>query len=179
MGAGAAQGMQGQDLLDNRHVSLEAIPVCGPALDDTLKCRLPCELPEFPAVGVANQRRMQTVSEDLHIQRFEGAAEGQCVLRLVGPLTARTTSPLENVMRGEDATTLIIDLAQVPYVDSVGLGSLVGAYVSCQKAGKRIALSGANRRVVQLFEITKVDTFLLSFASLEQAVEALTNAGNA
>ena len=122
---------------------------------------------------------MCAVGEALHIQRFEGAAEGQCVLRLVGPLTAATTSPLENVVRGEDADTLIIDLTQVPYVDSVGLGSLVGAYVSCQKAGKRIALSGANRRVVQLFEITKLDSFLLSFPSLDEAVEALTNSATA
>jgi anti-sigma B factor antagonist len=119
---------------------------------------------------------MCTVPEALQIERYEGPTGGQRVLRLVGPLTASTTSPLQSVVCNEDANTLIIDLTRVPYVDSVGLGSLVGAYVSSQKAGKRIALSGANRRVMQLFQITKLDAFFLSFPSVEQAVKALTSA---
>jgi len=115
----------------------------------------------------------------LVIERFEGAVQGQRVLRLKGPLTVATSSPLQNAVRGEEAETMILDLAQVPYIDSVGLGSLVGAYVSCQKTGRSIALSAVNPRVLQLFQITKLEPFFLLFPTLKDAVEALTNAGRA
>jgi anti-anti-sigma factor len=117
--------------------------------------------------------------ESLVIERFEGANQAQRVLRLNGPLTATTAVPFQNALRGENAGTMILDLSQVPYMDSVGLGSLVGMYVSCQKAGRRIALSGLNPRVWQLFQITKLEPFFLVFPSLADAVEALTNAGRA
>jgi len=118
-------------------------------------------------------------SEGLAIERFEGAVEGQQVLRLIGPLTSSTTFPLHTALRDHDVKTVILDLTQVPYADSVGLGTLVGAYVSWQKAGKPVALSGANRRLQQLFHITKLDTFFLSFPTLQDAVAALTTAHSA
>jgi len=118
-------------------------------------------------------------SESLTIERFEGANYEQRVLRLIGPLTASTALPFQSTLRGENAATIILDLSCVPYMDSSGLGSLVGTYVSCQKSGRRMALSGVNPRVWQLFEITKLEPFFLVFPSLMDAIEALTNAGSA
>jgi anti-anti-sigma factor len=118
------------------------------------------------------------LSEPMTIERFEGANRER-VLRLTGPLTAATAQPFQNAMRSEDAGTIILDLSLVPYMDSVGLGSLVGTYVSCQKSGRRMALSGVTPRVRQLFEITKLEPFFLAFPTLKDAVEGLTNAGSA
>jgi anti-sigma B factor antagonist len=101
------------------------------------------------------------------------------VLSLRGPLTVENVSPFQNAVRREDAPTLIIDLAGVPYVDSSGLGSLVSAYISCQKSGRRVALTGVNHKVMRVFEITKVEPIFLMFPTLSDAVEALTNAGSA
>ncbi len=119
------------------------------------------------------------LSEPLTIERFEGANPEQRVLRLTGPLTAGTTQPFQNALRSENAGTIILDLSHVPYMDSTGLGSLVGTYVSCQKSGRRMALSGINPRVKQLFEITKLEPFFLVFPNLMSALDALTNAGSA
>ena len=47
------------------------------------------------------------------------------------------------------------------------------------KAGRRIAITGINKRVRKVFEITKADQVLLTFPTLAEALEALTNAGNA
>jgi anti-anti-sigma factor len=118
-------------------------------------------------------------NEALVIERFDGAVHGQRVLCLVGPLTMATASPLQTAVRSENASTLILDLARVPYMDSVGLGSLVGAYVGCQKAGRRIALSGANARVLHLFEVTRLEPFFLLFPTASDAVEALAHAASA
>jgi anti-sigma B factor antagonist len=70
-------------------------------------------------------------------------------------------------------------LSGVPYVDSSGLGSLVSAATSCTKAGRRIALTGVNKRVLKVFEITKVEQIFLMFPTLSDAIEAFTNAGTA
>jgi len=84
-----------------------------------------------------------------------------------------------NAVRRESAPTMILDLTGVPYLDSSGLGSLVSACTSCAKSGRRIALTGVNRRVLKVFEITKVEQIFLMFPTLGDAIEALTNAGTA
>src|SRR5580700_6503442 len=118
------------------------------------------------------------LSEPLTIERFEGANHEQRVLRLTGPLTAGTSQPFQNALRSENAGTIILDLSHVPYMDSSGLGSLVATYVNCQKSGRRMALSGINPRVWQLFQITKLEPFFLVFPTLTAAVDAMTNAGS-
>jgi anti-sigma B factor antagonist len=101
------------------------------------------------------------------------------VLSLRGPLTMENVPPFLNAVRRENAPTVILDFAGVPYLDSSGLGSLVTAYTSCQKAGRRVALTGVNQRVMKVFEITKVEPIFLMFSTVSEALEALTNAGTA
>lgn len=118
-------------------------------------------------------------SSPLTIEKL-GDVEGQGVLCLHGPLTTENVLPFQNAIRREEtAPSVILDLSEVPYIDSSGLGSLVSAYVSRQKAGRRVALSGVNPRVLRLFEITKVESLFLIFPTLEEAVAALARAGHA
>jgi len=113
-------------------------------------------------------------SEPLQVERLDRG-----VLSFRGPLTMDNVSPFLNAVRREDAPTVILDFSGVPYIDSSGLGSLVGACTSCAKAGRRVALTGVNPRVRKVFEITRVENVLLVFQTLAEALEALTNAGTA
>lgn len=101
------------------------------------------------------------------------------VLSFRGPLTMENVSPFMNAVRRETAPTMILDLSGVPYLDSSGLGSLVSACTSCVKSGRRMALTGVNKRVLKVFEITKTDNVFLMFPTLADAIEAFTNAGTA
>jgi len=94
-------------------------------------------------------------------------------------LQPNNLSSFQNAIRRENTPTLILDLTEVPYIDSSGLGSLVGAYVSSHKAGQQMVLTGINDRVAKLFEITHVEPLFLTFRSLEDALEALSNSGQA
>ena len=94
-------------------------------------------------------------SEPLEIERLDRG-----VLSFRGPLTMENVSPFMNAVRREDAPTMILDLTNVPYLDSSGLGSLVSACTSCTKSGRRMALTGVNKRVRKVFEITKVEHIL-------------------
>jgi anti-sigma B factor antagonist len=118
-------------------------------------------------------------SNGLSVARFAGEVNGQRVLSFRGPVTLENIGSFQTALQLEESPLVIVDLAEVPYVDSSGLGSLVRAYVSRQKAGKQIILTGVNDRVMKLFEITGVEPLFLIFPNLDGAIEALTNTANA
>jgi anti-sigma B factor antagonist len=118
-------------------------------------------------------------SKDLTVERYDGVAEDQRILLLRGPLTMETAPKFQRAVHHENADTMILDLSDVPYIDSVGLGSLVAAYVSHQKTGRCLVLTGLKPRVLKVMEITKVDDFFLTFGTTWEAVEALANTGTA
>jgi len=113
------------------------------------------------------------------VERYDGVAEDQRILLLKGPITIETTPQFERAVRNENAETVILDLSDVPYIDSVGLGSLVATYVSHQKNGRCLVLTGVKPRVSKVMEITKVKDFFVTFPTTWQAVEALANTGSA
>ena len=132
----------------------------------------------FLPVPLAARTIARMPTEPLEIERVFGIGS-QGVLRLKGPLTAENLVDFQNAMRRESAPTMILDLSDVPYIDSAGLGSLVGAYISGHKSGRRIALTGVNERVLHLFEITRVEQLFLIFPNLWDAIEALSSSGHA
>ncbi len=73
------------------------------------------------------------------------------------------------LVRAEEAPVIIIDLTNVPYVDSAGIGSLMGAHVSRQKDGHSLALVGVNNRVKDALEVTRVLQFLSVYPSVAEA----------
>jgi anti-sigma B factor antagonist len=117
--------------------------------------------------------------QELTVERYEGVAEDQRILLLKGPITIETTPQFERAVRSENAVTMILDFSDVPYIDSVGLGSLVATYVSHQKNGRCLVLTGVKPRVSKVMEITKVKDFFVTFPTTWEAVEALANTGNA
>jgi anti-sigma B factor antagonist len=119
------------------------------------------------------------ISKELTVERFEGAAGDQRILLLRGPITIETAPKFERAVHHESAETMILDLSEVPYIDSVGLGSLVATNVSHQKTGRCLVLTGLKPRVLKVMEITKVGNFFMTFATTWEAVEALANTGSA
>jgi len=117
--------------------------------------------------------------QELTVERYAGVADDQRILLLRGPITMDTAAQFERAVHHESAETMILDLSDVPYIDSVGLGSLVAVYVSHQKTGRYLVLTGMKPRVRKIMEITKVKDFFVTFGTTWQAVEALANTGTA
>jgi anti-anti-sigma factor len=118
-------------------------------------------------------------AQELTVERYEGVAGDQRILLLRGPLTMETSSQFERAVRSENAETMILDLTDVPYIDSVGLGALVTTYVSHQKTGRCLVLTGVKPRVRKILEVTNVHKFFMTFPTTWEAVEALANTGQA
>jgi len=108
----------------------------------------------------------------LTIDRHEGKNPGTQVYCLSGPLTLRNLFELQSELRRALPPPLtIIDITDVPYMDSAGMGLVMNHYVRCQTRGARLVVSGANSRVMDLFKVTKVDTVLPLVASIDAAEE--------
>ena len=95
------------------------------------------------------------------------------MLRLHGPLTLSSLFALQDGLRSQTAHLTILDLSGVPYIDSAGLGTILIYYVSAEKNGRRLALAGVNERVASLIRMTRVDTVLSMFPTVEAAEQSL------
>ncbi|HEX4077159.1 MAG TPA: STAS domain-containing protein [Candidatus Acidoferrales bacterium] len=102
-----------------------------------------------------------------------GTREGQKVLALKGPLTIHTIFNFQTAVREESGSALIIDFSNVPFMDSAGLGALVGARVALQKANRPLAIAGLNTQVKALLDMSKVSPFFRIFATVEEAQSAV------
>lgn len=118
-------------------------------------------------------------SEPLQVERPFNTRGGGGVLVLKGPLVTDNLADFQNAIRRENVPTVILDLTEVPYIDSAGLGSLVTAYVTRHKSGQRTVLTGVNPRIVHLLEITKMAHLFPIFPSLADALDALSRPGRA
>lgn len=111
--------------------------------------------------------------EDLRIETVD-APNGFRVLRLAGPFTLKTLFDFQTLVRRGDARATIIDLTEVPYIDSAALGCLMGVHVSSQRARRPYALVGASARLRSLFDIVGVDKILVNYATVDEAEKALS-----
>lgn len=110
--------------------------------------------------------------DSLRIEDQPGSQEGQRILRLNGPLTITTFFSFQSTVRADTSRSLIIDFTNVPYVDSAGIGALVGAYVTRQNNGRNLALVGVSERIHNALKVTRVEQFFRFFDSVAAAEEA-------
>ena len=111
-------------------------------------------------------------AEPLHIEDLSGTGEGRRVLRLSGPVLISNLFEFQSLVRTNTSPSLILDLTRVPYIDSAGIGALVGAYINHQKDGRRLALVGVTERVRNALQVTRVQQFFQFHETVESAEKA-------
>jgi anti-sigma B factor antagonist len=102
-----------------------------------------------------------------------GNRPGHYILQPKGAISIATRSALQEALHGVTGTALIIDLSEVPYIDSAALGTLVHTYVSCQKAQRQLALVGLTHRVSNVIKLSALDALFQTYATLPEAEDAL------
>jgi anti-sigma B factor antagonist len=116
---------------------------------------------------------VEMVNENIQIVAGTGPRSGAKVLQLKGPLNIHTIFEFQETMRAEASPVVIIDFGGVPYVDSAGLGAMVGAFVSAQRNQRKLAFAGMNTQVKALVDMTHVNQLLRPYASVEEADRAI------
>lgn len=72
----------------------------------------------------------------------------------------------------EGNTKLIIDLGEVLYLNSTGLGVLISAHTNYAKRNGEIKLCQLNKNIENLFVITKLSRIFDAYPTLEEAIAA-------
>ncbi len=95
-----------------------------------------------------------------------------------------------NVMGGPDAVSLneklheliekdqknvVIDLGKVKFMNSSGLGMLIGGLTTMRKAGGDLRICNAGDKIESLLIVTKLITVFKHFRSLDEAVESFAD----
>ncbi len=111
--------------------------------------------------------------EPLQVEDVQGRIDGQRLLILKGPVTISNFFEFQSLVRGNLSRHLILDLTAVPYIDSAGVGALVGAYVNHQKDGRSLALVGVSQRVRDALMVTRVEQFVHFYQDQAAAESAL------
>jgi anti-sigma B factor antagonist len=111
--------------------------------------------------------------ETLRIEDQTGSHEGHRILTLHGGLVLATIFQFQGTVRADQSRCLIIDLTNVPYVDSAGIGALVGAYVTRQNCGRSLALVGVSERIHNALKVTHVQQFFSFFDTVAAAEQSL------
>ena len=79
---------------------------------------------------------------------------------------------LRAIIDGEKPKRLIVDLSQVPYIDSSGIAVLIGALQSLELEGGVFMIAGAREGVRMIFESAKLDKYFRLFPDVEAATAA-------
>lgn len=108
----------------------------------------------------------------LEIQIEETADHAVC--RPVGELDAYTVGQFRESL-GNLATSprLIIDLSEVPFMDSAGLGALIGGIRRAREAGGQVAVACSRPTLTRLLHTTGFDRIVPVTESIDDAVSAL------
>ncbi len=104
----------------------------------------------------------------------EKQVKGVTVLQMSGRVTlGEESNELRTKIKsllGAGKMRLVLDLAEVSYIDSAGLGTLVAGFTSAQNQGANMKLANLTKRLDEQLHITKLVTVFDVYGSVEDAV---------
>ena len=101
--------------------------------------------------------------------------EGIVILSLKGRLTVGESNPLREKigqLLASGRSNIVLDLEDIDYIDSTGLGSMVICYTQVARAGGALKLTKLNRRNVELLALTRLHTVFEVFAEELDAINS-------
>ena len=106
----------------------------------------------------------------------ERALENVVILDLKGKLTIGEGDELLKgtiqKLMDQGHKNLLLNLEDVPYVDSAGLGEIVRTYTTVSRQGGSLKLVNLTKRITDLLAITKLLTVFDTFESEADAVSS-------
>ena len=101
----------------------------------------------------------------------DGIVVADCSGRIVfGEETAELRDRIRALI--SKGSRIVLNLADVTYIDSGGLGTLVALYTTAQNAGGSVKLANLTQRVGDLLQVTKLLTVFDVYDSEEKAIQS-------
>ena len=89
----------------------------------------------------------------------------------LGESAERLSEELSKLLSDDKVEGVVLDLENINYMDSTGLGELVGYLSRFQDSGKRLRLVNPNDTIVKLLQLTRLDQVFKIYTSEEKALE--------
>jgi len=70
---------------------------------------------------------------------------------------------------------ILLNLSEVNYIDSAGLGALISSYTTTKRQGGQLKLVNLTKRIKDLLAITKLITVFETFENEEEAIASFSN----
>jgi anti-sigma B factor antagonist len=112
--------------------------------------------------------------------QVEDAGSDLCILVVGGEVDYEVSPQLKaHMMRAikAGARRVVLDLSDVTFIDSTAIGVIAGAVEKLDEAGGSLAVVSTHEKVVQIFEITGLDSVITLHERREEALAALAIAG--
>lgn len=91
-----------------------------------------------------------------------------------GPDAVSLNEKLHELIDGEK-TNIVVDLGKVKFMNSSGLGMLIGALTTMRKSGGDLRIANATDKIQSLLIVTKLITVFKHFDSVEKAVASFND----
>ena len=112
---------------------------------------------------------------EIHVE----ASDAYTLCRPEGELDAYTVGTFrESLAELTDSRHLLIDLSEVPFMDSAGLGALIGGIRRAREAGGDVAVACSRPTLTRLLHTTGFDRIVPVTETLEGAASVLTESDN-
>jgi len=86
----------------------------------------------------------------------------ESIVRCTGELTSDGAQSLKTTVKPllSESKTVVLDLTNVRYMDSSGLGAIVSLHVSAKAASSQLKVINVNQRLREIFSITRLGHLL-------------------
>jgi anti-sigma B factor antagonist len=112
----------------------------------------------------------------MHSRDVGGVAVVDLIGRLIGSDNAGALSDRVSRLVADGHTHVVLNLSQLNYMDSSGLGEMVSCYSRVRKAGGAIRLAGTTARIHDLLAITRLVTVFECYDTEDLAIASFVNA---
>jgi anti-sigma B factor antagonist len=84
-----------------------------------------------------------------------------------------------NSLLNQGRKKIVLNLAEVPYIDSAGLGEVVRTFTTVSRQGGNLKLLNLTKRITDLLAITKLLTVFDTYDSEQDAVQSFSASAKA
>jgi len=127
----------------------------------------------FRLIARGDTLQSAMADDKLQVDVFDGSRPGEKVVVLEGVLNAETSFRFRDFVRKHEPPTLVIDMSRVRYVDSSGMGVLIGTYVTFERNCRRLLLAGLNDRIWDLFRVCKIEDVFTRYPTVVDAEQTI------
>jgi len=110
------------------------------------------------------------------MQIAERVVDGVTILDLKGKITLgegdEALKEKINALLLQEKKRILLNLADVPYIDSAGLGEIVRTYTTVSRQGGQLKLVNLTKRITDLLMITKLLTVFETFETESDAIKS-------